>query len=132
MRTKRVWGRLLGLERAVVEEVEVGDQGQVVVTVRPRHRERDRCGICRRRSPGFDLGEGRFRHTPLWIMEFSWGATVEQDQPKQVLYAFRFPFVSFPHRKGLFFWGRTPNSRRGKVVIQVKDFYQPPFGRPVG
>ena len=47
------------------------------------------------------------------------GATLEQDQPKEVLYAFRFPFVSFPRTKGLFFWGRTPNSQRGTVVIQV-------------
>jgi hypothetical protein len=123
----------------------------------------------------------RFRHTPLWITEFSWdsqppdpgglpmdilthwtsealytawsagvshffwyslrdglhqpaqaysdslesglyfrgGANVQQDQPKEVLYAFRFPFVAFARRDGLFFWGRTPESAPGKVVIQV-------------
>ncbi len=58
MRKKRVWGRLLGLERAVIEDVQVGDRGEVVVRARPRYAERDRCGICRRRSPGFDLGAG--------------------------------------------------------------------------
>jgi hypothetical protein len=124
--------------------------------------------------------KGAFRHTPLWIGEFSWdsnppdpgglamkietrwvaealyrswragveaffwfslrdrrpnsyvrfsetiesglyfrGATIEQDQPKEILYAFRFPFVSYPSRKGLFFWGRTPTSQRGKVAIQI-------------
>jgi hypothetical protein len=47
------------------------------------------------------------------------GATLAQDQPKEVLYAFRFPFVSFPAEKGLFFWGRTPNSQSGRVVIQI-------------
>jgi hypothetical protein len=47
------------------------------------------------------------------------GPTLEQDQPKEVLYAFRFPFVSFPRKRGLSFWGRTPNSSTGKVVIQV-------------
>jgi hypothetical protein len=47
------------------------------------------------------------------------GATLEQDQPKEILYAFEFPFVSFPARRGLLFWGRTPDSRPGKVVIQV-------------
>ena len=31
MRTKRLWARLLGLERAVVETVEIDDEGQIVV-----------------------------------------------------------------------------------------------------
>jgi hypothetical protein len=48
------------------------------------------------------------------------GATPAQDQPKEVLYAFRFPFVAYPRQKGLFFWGRTPTSKGGKVVIQVR------------
>ena len=80
MRTKRVWGRLLGLERAVVEGVEIDEKGQVVVAVRPYHRERDRCGICGRRSPGFDLGEGRRRRRALDL-----GTTlayVEADAPR--------------------------------------------------
>lgn len=47
------------------------------------------------------------------------GATVEQDQPKEFLYAFRFPFVSYAGKHGLFFWGRTPNSRKGGVAIQL-------------
>jgi len=53
--------RLLGLQRTVVEDVWVGEEGEVVVVARPKARERDRCGVCRRRSPGFDLGEGRRR-----------------------------------------------------------------------
>jgi len=191
--------------------------------------------------------KGRFRHTPLWITEFSWdskppdpggvpmrilkrwtaealyrawsagvshffwfslrdfphdpalpfsetlesglyyrGATIAEDQPKPSMYAFRFPFVAYSERKtGFSFWGRTPSSTGGKVVIQiqkgggwrtaavtradrngifkgvvegsygrhkhgtvraryrgeaavpfslkpVKDFWQPPFGKPVG
>lgn len=48
------------------------------------------------------------------------GATVEQDQPKPAMFAFRFPFVAYPQKKGLSFWGRTPNSGRGKVHIQVR------------
>ena len=47
------------------------------------------------------------------------GATVEQDQPKEVLSAFRFPFVAYPLKKGLSFWGRTPDSTGGKIAIQV-------------
>jgi hypothetical protein len=47
------------------------------------------------------------------------GATVAEDKPKEFVTAFRFPFVAYPHKNGLFFWGRTPNSKRGRVVIQV-------------
>ena len=47
------------------------------------------------------------------------GATVAEDQPKEVLSAFRFPFVAYPGEKGLAFWGRTPTSKNGKVVIQA-------------
>lgn len=49
------------------------------------------------------------------------GATIAADQPKPNLQAFRFPFVAYPTKDGLSFWGRTPNSKRGKVVIQVKQ-----------
>lgn len=47
------------------------------------------------------------------------GPTLEQDQPKEILFVFRFPFVAYPRQNGLFFWGRTPSSEKGKVVIQV-------------
>jgi hypothetical protein len=124
--------------------------------------------------------KGQFRHTPLWIGEFSWdsnppdpgglamkietrwlaealyrawkakievffwfslrdrmpqpqlpfnqtlesglyfrGRTIEEDQPKEILYVFRFPFVSYSNEKGLVFWGRTLSSQGGKVTIQV-------------
>ena len=65
MRGVRVWARLLGLSRTVVEDVEFGSEGEFVIAVRPVWRERDRCGICRRRCPGFDLGEGRRRWRTL-------------------------------------------------------------------
>jgi hypothetical protein len=125
----------------------------------------------------------QFKHTPLWITEFSWdsqppdpgglpmdilthwtsealftawssgvshffwyslrdglhqpdqaysnslesglyfrdGPDAQQDKPKEVLYAFRFPFVAFPKQQGLFFWGRTPEGTPGKVAIQAFD-----------
>lgn len=47
------------------------------------------------------------------------GATLEQDEPKPILPVFRFPFVAFPQKNGLEFWGRTPNGGPGKVSIQV-------------
>jgi transposase len=65
VRATRVWARLLGLQRAVVEDVWIGSEEEIVVAVRPVWRDRDRCGICRRRSPGFDLGEGRRRWRAL-------------------------------------------------------------------
>jgi len=60
----RVWARLLGLARAVVEDVLL-DGDAVVVCVRPRARERGRCPICRRRCPGYDWGDGRRRWRAL-------------------------------------------------------------------
>lgn len=113
------------------------------------------------------------------------GATPAQDVPKPNVQAFRFPFVAYPRRRGLWCWGRTPNGKPGEVEIQVRtkgrwrtvrlaranrfgifrglaptrygrnragaararfakesstafsmkpvpDFYQPPFGQPVG
>ncbi|MCA1680168.1 MAG: ISL3 family transposase [Actinobacteria bacterium] len=69
MRPTRVWKRLLGLRRVVVEEVcfEEGGEGRaaLVISLRPKARERDRCGICRRRCPGYDWGEGRRRWRSL-------------------------------------------------------------------
>lgn len=80
MRGVRVWARLLGLARAVVEDVWMTDEGAVVVAVRPRAREQDRCPHCRRRCPGYDLGEGRRRWRALDL-----GTTfayVEADAPR--------------------------------------------------
>jgi transposase len=80
VRGTRVWAGLLGLKAVVVEDVYCGDEGGVVVAVRPRWRERDRCGVCRRRCSGFDLGEGRRRWRALDL-----GTTlayVEADAPR--------------------------------------------------
>jgi len=80
VRDARVWARLLGLQQAVVQDVYCGDEGEVVVAVRVGWSERDRCGVCRRRSPGFDLGGGRRRWRALDL-----GATfafVEADAPR--------------------------------------------------
>ena len=65
MRRLRVWKTLLGLHRVVIEEVELEPDGAVIVSVRPRAGERDRCPHCRRRCPGYDQGEGRRRALDL-------------------------------------------------------------------
>lgn len=48
------------------------------------------------------------------------GPSVAQDGPKEILFAFRFPFVAYPREKGLFFWGRTPVSEAGRVTIEIR------------
>jgi transposase len=65
VRGASVFARLLGLGRAVVEQVKVDEDGAVVVEARPRVRERSRCGLCGRRCPGYDQGEGRRRWRAL-------------------------------------------------------------------
>jgi hypothetical protein len=130
-----------------------------------------------------DLGAPSYESTESGL--FFRGETPAQDVPKPNMHAFKFPFVAYPHKSGLRFWGRTPNGKRGKVRVQVRreghwltvrlvradrfgifqglartryghnragaaraqfgkegstafsmkpvpDFYQPPFGKPVG
>jgi transposase len=76
----RVWARLLGLQRTVVEDVRTGSEGEVIVSVRPGWRERDRCGVCHRRCGRYDRGEGR-----RWWRALDLGSTfafVEADAPR--------------------------------------------------
>lgn len=80
MRGIRVWARLLGLLRAVVEDVWIDERGAVVVAVRPRARERRRCPHCRRRCPGYDWGEGRRRWRALDLGTTA--AFVEAEAPR--------------------------------------------------
>lgn len=62
----RVGARLLGVERAIVEDaVPEEASGSLVVSVRLRRRDRNRCGLCRRRCPGYDAGDGRRRWRAL-------------------------------------------------------------------
>ncbi len=64
MRQRSIWRKLLGLDRAVIEDVCL-EQEALVVSVRPKARERDRCPHCGRRRPGYDRGEGRRRWRAL-------------------------------------------------------------------
>lgn len=66
MRDVSLWGRLLGVEKAVVERMEFDEDAEVLVAhVRPVKRQRGRCGACGRRSPGYDAGTGRRRWRAL-------------------------------------------------------------------
>ena len=62
MRNTRLWQRVLGLARTVIEGMAFDeDADAVVVEVRPRKGGRRRCGRCGRRAPWYDRGEGRRR-----------------------------------------------------------------------
>lgn len=81
MRGVSLWQGLLGLEKTVIERVEFDeDAQQLVAHVRSRSRERGRCGICRRRGPGYDAGPGRRRWRTLDLGTIQ--AFVEADSPR--------------------------------------------------
>ena len=66
MRNARVWRRLLGVERGVVEKVEFDTDADVLVAhVRSHAGARGRCGRCGRRASWYDRGEGRRRWRAL-------------------------------------------------------------------
>ncbi len=57
---------MLGVEKTVVEAIEFDDEsGVLVASVRPTGSMRNRCGICLRRCPKYDQGQGRRRWRAL-------------------------------------------------------------------
>lgn len=81
MRQTTVWAGLLGVEKTLVEQVGFDDDGETLVAhVRPPKRARSRCGMCRRRCPGYDRGEGRRRWRALDLGTFR--AFVEAEAPR--------------------------------------------------
>lgn len=66
MRDVSLWRSLLGVEKTVIERLEFEEDPEVLIAhVRPTSRQRGRCGVCRRRSPGYDGGAGRRRWRTL-------------------------------------------------------------------
>jgi transposase len=93
VRQQSVWKMLLGIERAVIEDVRV-ELGAVVVSVRPKSREKRRCGVCGRRCPWEDSGEGRRRWRALDL-----GTTLaylEADAPRVYCKAHRVVVAQVP------------------------------------
>jgi transposase len=81
VRNARLWAGLLGVEKTVIERVVFDeDEGVIVAAVRPGRGQRRRCGICRRRSPGYDQGSGRRRWRALDLGTVQ--AFVEADVPR--------------------------------------------------
>ena len=57
---------MLGVEKTVVEAIDLDEEtGILVASVRPTGSMRNRCGICRRRCPKYDQGQGRRRWRAL-------------------------------------------------------------------
>ena len=66
MRNARLWRSLLGVEKTVVEAIEFDDEsGVLLASVRATGSVRNRCGICQRRCPRYDQGQGRRRWRSL-------------------------------------------------------------------
>ena len=66
MRNTTIWRTLLGVEKTVVEDVDLDfATGILVASVRPTRSMRNRCGSCQRRSPRYDGGAGRRRWRSL-------------------------------------------------------------------
>lgn len=62
MRNARLWRTLLGVEKTIVEDVDLDlVTGVLVASVRPTASMRNRCGACRMRCPRYDSGDGRRR-----------------------------------------------------------------------
>ena len=63
MRNATVWAGMFGVEKStVIDGVEFEDESEsIVVVVRPRKGVKQRCGVCQRRCPRYDHGEGRRR-----------------------------------------------------------------------
>ncbi|MGH7882977.1 MAG: transposase family protein [Candidatus Dormibacteraceae bacterium] len=64
MRNLRIWARLLGVKGCVLEAVELEGES-VVVKVHSDGRGGKRCGICGKRGPIYDQGDGRRRWRAL-------------------------------------------------------------------
>jgi transposase len=82
VREERVWARLLGVEQAVVDDVDLEqDAGQqMVVRVHVRRGHRNRCPHCQRRCGKFDDGGGprRWRAPDVGVVK----AFIEAEAPR--------------------------------------------------
>ena len=81
MRDVSLWRCLLGVEKTVIERIEFDEDAELLVaSVRPTKRQRGRCGVCGRRSPGYDAGAGRRRWRALDLGTVN--VVLEADAPR--------------------------------------------------
>ncbi|WP_241980602.1 transposase, partial [Cryobacterium sandaracinum] len=66
MRSLTLWRTLLGVDKTVVEDLNLDPvAGVLVASVRPTGSARHRCGVCLKRCPRYDRGAGRRRWRAL-------------------------------------------------------------------
>jgi len=105
----KLWQQLLGVERTVVDRVVFDeDLGAVVASVRPRKGATRRCGLCSRRCPRYDPGEGRRRWRTLDLGVVP--AYLEADAPRVTCPEHGVVVVAFP-------WAR----HRGRHTTNFED-----------
>jgi transposase len=81
VRDVSLWRGVLGVEKTVIERVEFDEDAELLVAhVRPTRRQCGRCGVCRRRSPGYDAGPGRRRWRALDLGTVQ--AVIEAETPR--------------------------------------------------
>jgi transposase len=81
VRDVSLWRGLLGVDKTVIERIEFDEVEHLLIAhVRPVSRQRRRCGICGRRSPGYDAGPGRRRWRTLDLGTIR--AELEADSPR--------------------------------------------------
>jgi len=81
VRDVSLWRALLGVEKTVIERVEFDEDAELLVArVRAVRRAQGRCGLCQRRSAGYDGGEGRRRWRTLDLGTIR--AVLEADAPR--------------------------------------------------
>ncbi len=81
MRDVSLWRALLGVEKTAIERVEFDEDAELLVArVRAVRRAQGRCGLCQRRSPGYDGGEGRRRWRTLDLGTIP--SVLEADAPR--------------------------------------------------
>ncbi len=89
MRSSRLWANLLGCENTVIENVDWREEDdgdargpalRLIVHVRPHQRLAHQCGICGKKRPGYDHGQGRRRWRALDLGTVR--AHLEADAPR--------------------------------------------------
>jgi hypothetical protein len=68
----------------------------------------------------FTLRDDPFTSTPYQSGLYFNRGPLERDRAKPALAAFRFPFVAFPRRGGVFVWGRSP-SGSARLVVEYRQ-----------
>ncbi len=122
MQSKRVWARVIGVERnVVIEAVEFDDDAaEIVVSCRLRRASGRRCGRCDRRCGRYDQGEGRRRWRALdagTVRVF-----IEADAPRVLCPEHGVAVAAVP-------WARTPPDTPERSMIRSLGSSRTPRSR---